>query len=513
LFVDTLQSDVLTVTEYSTRLGRALRAVGGAVIEGEVQKPKSSGSGMLWFSLTDGDGVLSCKVFRSQVRGLEHMPREGDLVQVEVERPDLWTQAGKLDLIVSQIRLAGEGELLRRREELIERLTSEGLCDSTRWRALPRFPRAVGVIAGEGSDAMSDVMCALIDRWPGVHIVTCSAPVQGKGAPRKLIDALAHMEEHPLVDVVIIARGGGSVQDLVCFDDEGLCRALFACRMAVVCAIGHTDNNPVCNHVVWPAYTPSRSAELVVPCAAELRRDIAAARACMDDVPSRLALGGERLERAGERFDCTAALSAHAGLICERAGEVQGALADSLLSHARGVERAGGALAALPHHAARKLASEREGLSARIAALEGSEERLARIARDVGNFGERVRTGTYRQADDHARDYDRAMNRLLREGRAGVDRRAARVRELLDREGVLLGERTRRRLDCAQRDATHARALIVAHDFRRHGWLLAVAEDGTSVRSSAELSAGQRIDLSLHDGRVKAVVEKVNLET
>ena len=215
---------------------------------------------MLWFSLTDGDGVLSCKVFRGQVRGLEHMPREGDLVQVEVERPDLWTQAGKLDLIVSQIRLAGEGELLRRRQELIERLTSEGLCDSTRWRALPRFPRAVGVIAGEGSDAMSDVVRALVDRWPGVHVVTCSASVQGKGAPRKLIDALARMEEHPLVDVVIIARGGGSVQDLVCFDDEGLCRALFACRIAVVCAIGHTDNNPVCNHVAWPAYTPSRSA-------------------------------------------------------------------------------------------------------------------------------------------------------------------------------------------------------------------------------------------------------------
>jgi exodeoxyribonuclease VII large subunit len=108
LFLDTLQSDVLTVTEYSARLGRALRAVGGAVIEGEVQKPKSSGSGMLWFSLTDGDGVLSCKVFRSQVGGLEHVPREGDLVQVKVERPDLWSQAGKLDLIVSQVRLAGE---------------------------------------------------------------------------------------------------------------------------------------------------------------------------------------------------------------------------------------------------------------------------------------------------------------------------------------------------------------------------------------------------------------------
>jgi exodeoxyribonuclease VII large subunit len=508
-----MQSDVLTVTEYSARLGRALRAVGGAVIEGEVQKPKSSGSGMLWFSLTDGDGVLSCKVFRGQVGGLEHVPREGDLVQVEVERPDLWPQAGKLDLIVSQVRLAGEGELLRRRQELIERLTSEGLCDSTRWRALPRFPRAVGVIAGEGSDAMSDVVRALIDRWPGVHVVTCSAPVQGKGAPRKIIDALARMEEHPSVDVVVLARGGGSVQDLACFDDEGLCRALFACRIAVVCAIGHTDNNPVCNSVAWPAYTPSRSAELVVPSAAELRRDIAGARICLDEVPSRLALAGERLERVGERLDCTTALSAHAGLIRERDGEVQGALEGFLISSARGVEGAGRTLAVLPHRAARKLAAEREELLAVIAALGGSEERLTRLARDVRELGAQVRVGTLRQADDHKRDYDRALNRLLREARTGVERRAARVRELVDREGSLLGERARRRLDCAQRDATHAGALIVAHDFRRHGWLLASTESGVSVRSSAELSTGQRIDLSLHDGRVKAVVENINLET
>lgn len=325
----TVQTEVLTVTAYSARLGRALRTVGGAVIEGEVQKPKKSGSGALWFSLTDGEAVLPCKVFPSQVRALQHAPREGDLVQAEVERPDLWAQAGKLDLIVSQIRLAGEGELLRRRQELIARLSQEGLCDPTRRRRLPRFPRAVGVIAGTNSDAMSDVVQALTDRWPSVHIVTCASLVQGKRAPRDLIDALARMTEHPLVDVVVMARGGGSVQDLACFDDEGLCRALFACELPVVCAIGHTDNNPVCNHVAWPAYTPSRSAELVVPCAAELLHDIAAARGCLDDVPGHLVLIAERVERTVERLNCAAALDARARLVRECAGQVQGTLEDS----------------------------------------------------------------------------------------------------------------------------------------------------------------------------------------
>lgn len=393
MFFDTVQSDVLTVSAYAARLGRALRAVGGAIIEGEVQKPRQSGGGTLWFSVTDGDAVLTCKVFPRQVRALDHIPREGDLVRIEVERPDLWAQAGKLDLIVSQISLAGEGELLRRRAALIERLGEEGLCDPARRRPLPRFPRAVGVIAGKDSDAMSDVVRALIDRWPAVHVVTCDSLVQGKSAPRDLIDALAYMTEHPLVDVVIVARGGGSVQDLACFDDEGLCRAVFACELPVVCAIGHTNNDPVCNHVAWPAYTPSRSAEMAVPCAERLRRDMAAIRDRLDGLRSRLALLGERLQHTSERVSASA--------------------------------------------------------------------------------GQRV----------------------------------GRMRELVDREGAQVGERVRRRLGDARRDAAHAGALVAAHDFRSRGWLLAATGDGVPIRSAADLHPGERIALRLHDGEADAVIQ------
>ncbi len=510
---ETVQTDVLTVTAYSARLGRALRTVGAAVIEGEVQKPKKSGSGALWFSLTDGDAVLPCKMFSSQVRALQHAPREGDLVQVEVERPDLWTQAGKLDLIVSRIRLAGEGELLRRRQELIDRFRKEGLCDPSRRRRLPRFPRAVGVIAGANSEAMSDVVQALTDRWPSVHIVTCASLVQGKRAPRDLIDALARMTEHPLIDVVIVARGGGSVQDLACFDDEGLCRAVFACELPVVCAIGHTDNNPVCNHVAWPAYTPSRSAELVVPCAAELRQNIASARSRLDDVPGQLALIVERVERNSERLNCAAALDDRTRLVNERAGQVQRALEDFLTDHEHGLQQAEGTLSATPHRAARKLAAEREGLPAMAATLARAGERVDRLMVDVHALGERVRTGTRRQTDDHTRDYSRALDRLLREARAGVARRAARVSELVGREGLQLNERSRRLLEDARRDTEHIGALIAAHDFRPRGWLLATIHDGTPVRSTADLCPGQRIHLRLHDGQSNAVIETINADT
>jgi exodeoxyribonuclease VII large subunit len=507
----TISTHAVTVSEYASKLGHALRAVGPAAIEGEVQKPKSSGSGMLWFSLTDGEAVLSCKVFGRQVGGLERTPREGDLVEVDVERPDLWSQAGKLDLIVSQIRLAGEGELLLRRQALVVRLAAEGFCDPARRRPLPRIPRAVGVIAGAGSDGMSDVIRALTDRWPTVHVVTCASVVQGKAAPRQLIDALACLQEHPLVDVIIVARGGGSVQDLACFDDEGLCRALFACAVPVVCAIGHTDNNPVCNHVAWPAFTPSRSAELVVPSAADVRRDLATARERLDAVPGRVALARERLHATALRLRGAAALDARAALVRERAREVHGALAELVTEYERGLERVRGLLAAVPHRAARELAARREGIPGLVAAVASAGDLLLSLGHDVRDQAARVRTGTRRQLDDHRRDFGRALARLLRELRGGIDRRAADVGEDINRQGERLGECAHRRLTDARRDTLHAAALIAANDFRRRGWLLASAA-GVPLRSTADLRAGQRVDLQLHDGRAEAVVENVNPE-
>jgi exodeoxyribonuclease VII large subunit len=499
----------VTVSEYSARMSRILRSVGGAVVEGEVQKPKRSASGAFWFSLTDGSATLTCKVFRRQAEELEHVPREGDLVRVEVERPDLWIQAGKLDLIVGQIRLAGEGELLRRRQELIDRLSTEGLCDPTRRRSLPKFPRAVGVIAGTNSDAMSDVVQALLDRWPCIHIVTCGSLVQGKRAPRDLIDALARMTEHPLVDVVVIARGGGSVQDLACFDDEGLCRAVFACELPVVCAIGHTDNNPVCNHIAWAAYTPSRSAELVVPSASQLRRDIAAIRGCLDNVPRSVRLVSERLAHTNEQLHCTAKLEAHTGQVRELSNQIQGALGNLLVNRKHGVQYGQGVLDAVPHRAIRDLSTKRERLFVATSAVADTAGRIDRLTAEVRGFGNAARIGTRRQCDDHTRDYRRALHRLLREARAGIDRRIDRANELINREGIWVGERSRRRLDDARREATHAGAVISARDFRTHGWLLATSNGGP-VHSTADLQPGQHIDLHLHDGNANVVVETID---
>jgi exodeoxyribonuclease VII large subunit len=460
----TAESVVLSVTEYASRLGSAVRAVGEADLEGEVQRVQRRANGMCWFSLTDGEAVLSCKVFARDAARLEHQPNDGDLVRVRVDRPDFYAAQGSLSLIVSALSLAGEGELLRRRAELLAQLQREGLCDHNRRRRLPKFPRAVGVIAGANSDGMSDVIRALQDRWPCVHIVSCASSVQGKSAPSQLIDSLARLQEHPLVDVIVVARGGGSVQDLVCFDDERLCRAMSACAVPVVCAIGHTDNNPVCNHVTWSAFTPSRSAELVVPSAAELGRNIASFDAVLDGVPRTV----EQLQRH------LAAVAAQ--INCRQAIELRAA-----------------------------------AVSAAARTLDKTAARAAEIRRDVRQAGTRVADGVQRHLDVRSRDYRRATETLMQEARIGYDRRQARVREYLLRDGRSLTELMNRRIDDARRSVAHRAEVVAARDFRRHGWLLA-SSSGQPVRSASDLTAGDVVELHLHDGLATTVIEQIHEE-
>ncbi len=477
----------LTVAQYSARIASALRTVRGGIVEGEVQDAKSSPGGALFFTLTDGNAKLACKVFRAQVAPLKHHPREGDLVQVLVDRPDLWTQAGKLDVIVSNVRLAGEGELLRRREALLARLAAEGLCDQARWRPLPAFPRAVGVIAGRRSDGGRDVVQALTDRFPPVHLVTCAAVVQGAHAPGDIVDALVRMDAHPLVDVVIIARGGGSVHDLVAFDDEGLCRAVWACATPVIAAIGHTKNVPVCNHVTWSSQTPSRSAELAVPSAAALRQD--------------LALAAARLAGAGPRLDALAVRMPDVDL---------GARALQVAGAARSVRTAEHEFFALRAHALAQVRERLASVPGRLPALPAGlsvasfSAALARRGEAASEQAARLRAGIRKELADHVYDYGRALPRLRGEIRDAVLRRLAEPR--VGEAGERAVEGAARRLAGARRELGHAAALLAASDPRRRGWVLPTDAAGAVVRSVRALAPGDHVTLSFHDGVADTVV-------
>ncbi len=194
-------------------------------------------------------------------------------VQVVVcAKPQFDPRRGSFSLRLSEIRAVGLGELLARIEMLRRVLDAEGLFDPRLKRPLPFLPNLVGLITGRGGAAEHDVTTVAAGRWPAVRFEIRNTAVQGAGAVAQIVEALRELDGHPEVDVIVIARGGGSVEDLLPFSDETLCRAIAACRTPVVSAVGHEPDNPLCDLVAdLRAATPTDAAKKVVPdTAAEL---------------------------------------------------------------------------------------------------------------------------------------------------------------------------------------------------------------------------------------------------
>jgi exodeoxyribonuclease VII large subunit len=217
-------ASVPRVSQLAVSIQRALRDIGSGWVEGEVQGRKTV-KGHTYFTLADANTSLNCCVWRSRAARIRQWPDEGALVQVHFDKVDLYAPRGTVSLHVDDIRLTGEGELLARKQATLDRLAAEGLVARAR-RPLPVFPRRVGVIAARDSDAKTDVIKALQERWPSVHIVHRAAFVEGVYAVDSVIDALAQMQDVHAVDVIVLARGGGGVRDLVAFDDERLSRGV-----------------------------------------------------------------------------------------------------------------------------------------------------------------------------------------------------------------------------------------------------------------------------------------------
>ncbi len=221
-------------------------------------------SGHVYLTLADESASLDACIWKGRVARCSPLPAQGDLVQAHYERVDFYAPRGATKLIVDRVRPTGEGELLRRRAETLQRLQADGLCDPGRRKPLLAFPRRVGVIAAR-NDANIDVIQALRRRFPPQDIVFCAASVQGMHAVGSVIDALGRLQAVEDVDAIVLARGGGSTADLLAFDDERLCRAIFACAVPVITSIGHTKDRPNCDHVAAAyAPVPAKAAELAI---------------------------------------------------------------------------------------------------------------------------------------------------------------------------------------------------------------------------------------------------------
>lgn len=234
-------------------------------VRGEVSNFKRHVSGHCYFTLKDAEAQLDCVLFSHRATRLDFEPQDGMQVlahgQVRVYPP-----RGRYQLYVDSMAHEGLGLLYAEFQRLFRKLQAEGLFDEARKRPLPAFPRWVGVITSPSGAAIRDILTVLRRRWPAVNVVFCPAQVQGEEAPASLIQALRWMNEQPEVEVIILGRGGGSIEDLWAFNDEALARAIFASRIPVVSAVGHERDFTLADYVAdRRAPTPSAAAAIVVP--------------------------------------------------------------------------------------------------------------------------------------------------------------------------------------------------------------------------------------------------------
>ena len=266
--------------QISMLIGQWVGRMGAVWVEAEVTELKRR-PGMCFLTLRDLTARISiqAKCHVSVLDGLAAPIMEGARVVV-LARPTFWETNGSLALEIREIRPQGEGELLAQLEARRRALAAEGLFDPRLKRPLPFLPRGVGLITGKASDAERDVLENARKRWPSVHFVVQYAFMQGVQSAASVIEAVRLLDANDEVDVIVIARGGGSLHDLLPFSDEALIRAVAACTTPVISAIGHEPDTPILDHVAdHRASTPTDAAKTVVPAVTDELAGVAQARA------------------------------------------------------------------------------------------------------------------------------------------------------------------------------------------------------------------------------------------
>jgi exodeoxyribonuclease VII large subunit len=270
--LETSAESPAAVRTVSRLLADWIGRLGGIWVDGQVAEfRRRPGARNLYLVLRDPDVDMSITVVAdvSVIGAVEPPLAEGQRIIV-FGKPEFWTGRGTLSLRAKEIRAVGLGELLAQLARLRELLTAEGLFANDRKKPLPFLPRRVGLICGRNSAAMHDVLVNARERWPSIQFVVREVAVQGVQAVSAVGEALAELDALPDVDVIVIARGGGSVEDLLPFSNETLVRAVSACTTPVVSAIGHEQDAPLIDFVAdLRASTPTDAAKRIVPSLAE----------------------------------------------------------------------------------------------------------------------------------------------------------------------------------------------------------------------------------------------------
>ena len=243
-------------------------------VMGEVSEFTHHGSGHRYFTLVDDFSQLSCVMFKWQGRGVRFVPERGMQILAQ-GHVSVYERGGRYQFYVTRLQPAGVGELALAFEQMKNRLDDEGLFDPERKRPLPTFPRSVGVVTSASGAAIRDILQVLARRAPGLQIVLAPARVQGPGAAEEIAKAVRNLNGYGEVDILIVGRGGGSPEDLWCFNEEIVARAIYRSAIPVISAVGHEIDYTIADYVAdYRAATPSAAAEVVAVEQAALTRRV-----------------------------------------------------------------------------------------------------------------------------------------------------------------------------------------------------------------------------------------------
>lgn len=411
-------------------------------VSGEISNFSRPASGHWYFTLKDDRAQLRCAMFKNTNYYVRPQPKDGDAVLVRA-KVGIYPARGELQMIVEHLEAAGTGALLRAFEQLKAKLAAEGLFDAVLKRPLPALPRVIGVITSGTGAALQDILNALARRWPLAAVALYPVPVQGSQAPPAIVRALRELPERAPADVILLARGGGSLEDLWAFNDEAVARAIRACPVPVVSGVGHEIDFTIADFAAdVRAATPTAAAELVTP-------DIAERYGRIDSLDIQLiGLVQRRLQLAREQ-------------LLQQAGRLQRLHPGRRLQER--AQRLDELDQRLRHAMQMRLQVKREALSLHSRRFESAAP-LARIRQ----WQERLRLLADR--------LQRASHRLLAE-RAAQLRQAEALLNSLNPSAVL-----------------------------QRGYALAMAADGRVLHSANELAAGDRVTVRLADGGFEAEV-------
>jgi len=476
-----------TVSEISGAIKRTLEGEFGRVrVRGEITEMKRYPSGHIYFSLKDEGAKLSGIVWRNSVARLGLTPENGVEV-IAIGRISAYGERSSYQMIVERMEYAGAGALLARIEALRVRLAAEGLFDASRKRPLPVLPQVIGVITSERGAVIQDIRTTILRRFPR-NLLVWPVAVQGEGAAQQIANAIAGFDALPddmRPDVLIVARGGGSLEDLMAFNEEIVLRAVAACRIPLISAVGHETDTTLIDFVSdRRAPTPTAAAEMAIPARADLLADVAqkAARLAgalahvtrerrlrllhaerlLPDLPSLLGTARQRLDDRGDRL---------------------------VMALPRLLERRGAALAAF----AGRLPDLPSML---VAARERVRDRAARLVLALPNL---VTTRS------HALGL--AEQRLLsglRQAVGSVHQRAGRVLGRLT-DGP---PRARLREARARLEGTAARLESVSPlAVLARGYALVTDPAGVAITQAVGVKAGAKLRLRFADGEIRATAD------